>query len=175
MRPKTENLLKALNVLSWLALVGLIVKAGAILISYGVSVFVNPDGAKNLYDGLNLSSERDFSFWHYTGTVTLMLALLVLEAYTAFLVAKVLSRIRLSSPFTPEVSEILERISYFMLGIWIIALVFNIHSKWLMKHIGGLRIDLVPSESIFLAGVVFVFAQVFKKGVELQSENELTV
>jgi hypothetical protein len=34
---------------------------------------------------------------------------------------------------------------------------------------------VVSGETLFLAGVVFVIAQIFKKGVEIQSENELTI
>ena len=34
---------------------------------------------------------------------------------------------------------------------------------------------LISGDFIFLAGIVYVFSQIFKKGVEIQSENELTV
>lgn len=163
-----------MNVLSWVVFLGLLVKAGAILISYGVSVG-NPAGAKNLYMGLDLYAIRQFNFWHYTGTVALMSALLVLEAYIAFLVIKVLSRIKLTNPFTMEVSKTLERISYIILLAWATAMLFNAHATWLSKRIQGLQENLVSGEFILLAGVVFVISQIFKKGVEIQSENELTV
>ena len=54
MSKKTDRLLLIMNILSWIVFVGLMVKAGAILISYGVSIG-NPEGAKNLSNGLNLS------------------------------------------------------------------------------------------------------------------------
>jgi len=174
MRTKTDVILKVMNVLAWLAFAGLVVKAGAIVISYSVSIG-NPEGAKNLYMGLNFSPIRQFDFWHYTGTVILMIALLLLEAYTAFLVTRVLSTIKLTNPFTIEVSRTLEKISYIILLAWVAAMVFNAHATWLSKKIAGLQENLISGEFILLAGVVFVIAQVFKKGVEIQSENELTV
>jgi hypothetical protein len=104
-----------------------------------------------------------------------MIAVLLSEAYIAFLVIKVLSKIKMANPFTLEVSNILERLSYTMLGTWIVAMLYNGHTKWLLKKLPGLAVNLISGEFIFLAGVVFVIAQIFKKGIEIQSENELTV
>jgi len=150
------------------------VKAGAILFSYCITL-ANPEGAKNFYAGLNLYDVRQFSFLHYTITAILMAAIPALEAYIAYLVIKVLTKIKLANPFTIEISKTIERISYFMLATWIIAIIYNMHTLWLMKRVTGLHEDLVSTDFIFLAGVVFVIAQIFKRGVEIQSENELTV
>ncbi|HEU0064405.1 MAG TPA: DUF2975 domain-containing protein, partial [Flavisolibacter sp.] len=154
--------------------IGLMIKAGAILISYGVSIW-NPEGAKNLYMGQNLYNLRQYNFFHYTLMVSFMVALLVLEAYIAYLVIRVLSRIKLANPFTFEVSGLIQKISYFIFGTWIMGMLYNAHTIWLLKRIAGFQENMISGEFIFLAGVVFVFSQIFKKGVELQSENELTV
>lgn len=163
-----------MNVLAWVTFIGLLIKAGAILISYGVSI-TNPEGAKDLYLGVNLYTLRQLNFWQYTLLVSFMIALELLKSYIAFLVIKVLSKIKLANPFTIEISNLLERISYFIFGTWIIAVLYNAHTRWLVKRIAGVPENLISEEFIFLAGVVFVFAQIFKKGVEIQSENELTV
>src|SRR2546423_14289109 len=122
-----------MNVLSWVTFIGLMIKAGAILISYGVSIW-NPEGAKNLYMGQNLYILRQFNFLHYTWAVSFMIALLVLEAYIAYLVIKVLSKIKLANPFTFEVSKVIEKISYFIFGTWILAMLYNVHTTWLLKR-----------------------------------------
>ena len=174
MKIKTEQILAVMNVLAWLAFIGLAIQAGAILISYGVST-VNPVGAKDLYRGLNLYSIRQFNFWHYTITVAFMVALCVLKSLIAWLVIKLLSKIKLASPFTVEVAALMERISYFILVLWVTAMVYDLHLSWLAKQIAGLEGNFVSGDFILLAGVVFVMAQIFKKGIEIQSENELTV
>lgn len=174
MKTKTENILAVMNVLAWITFIGLLIEAGAILVSYGISIS-NPAGNTNLYERLNLSSLRQFNFWHYTQTVSFIVAIAILEAYTAYLVIKVLSKIKLENPFTMEVSEILERISYIILGTWITAMLYNAHSDWLGKKVAGMHEYHVSGEFIFLAGVVFIISQIFKKGVEIQSEQELTV
>jgi Protein of unknown function (DUF2975) len=173
-KTRTEKILAVMYVLSWIAFIGLIVQAGAILISYGVSV-ANPVAAKDLYMKLNLYPLRQSNFWYYTVKVIMMVALLVLKAYTAWLVVKVLSTIKLKDPFTMETAKMLERISYFILITWVLDLLHNAYTKWLSEGLAGLRESLVLNEFIFLAGVVFVIAQIFKKGVEIQSENELTI
>ena len=174
MKSKTQTLLTIMNVLSWITFLGLMVKAGAILFSYIIST-INPAGSKNLYNGWNLSRIREYDFWHYTSVVLLMVMVIIIESYTAYLVIKLLSSIKLKNPFTKEVANYLERISYFIFAIWIAVMLYDIHIEWLMKKIGGLQENLISGEFIFLAGVIFVFAQIFKKGVEIQSEHELTV
>jgi Protein of unknown function (DUF2975) len=173
-KSRTEKILAVMYVFAWVAFIGLIIQAGAILISFGVSV-ANPVAAKDLYMKMNLYNLRQSNFWYYTVKVAMLVALLVLKAYTAWLVVKVLSRIKLKDPFTMETAKTLERISYFILVTWLLDQVQNAYAKWLSEGLSGLRDSLVLNEFIFLAGVIFVIAQIFKKGVEIQSENELTI
>ena len=163
-----------MNILAWIVFIGLIIKAGAILISYGVSV-KNPEASKNLYRGWDLSRLMQFDFWHYTGVVLMTVIVLLLEAYTAFLVTRILSKIKMAKPFTAEVAKMMEKISYTILLAWVAALMHNMHLRWLSKSIAGLWRNMIPLDFIFLCGVVFVIAQIFKRGVEIQTENELTV
>ncbi len=171
---KTKQILRAMHVLAWLVLIGLIVEAGAILISYGVS-YVTPEAAKNLYMGLNLYELEQYSFRHYTMSVSFIVALLCMKAYVSFLVIKVLSKVNLANPFKIEVARILEKISYILLGTAVIVLLSNAHASWLLKRTGIVLEEWATGEFLFIAGLVFIISQVFKRGVEIQSENELTV
>ena len=174
MKTQTERILTVMNILTWVVFIGLMIQAGAILVSYGVSI-INPAASKNLYKGLDLSSLKQFNFWHYTLIVSFMVAMAIVKSYAAYLVIKVLSEIKMVNPFTMEVARMLEKISYFIFGAWIITLFYDLHVAWLMKRVVGMQENYVSGEFIFLAGLVFVIAQIFKKGVEIQSENDLTV
>ena len=79
------------------------------------------------------------------------------------------------NPFKIEVARIIQRIGYVLLGTWFIAMLSNAHTGWLLKKKGALHGDWVAGEFIFMAGLVFIISQVFKRGVEIQSENDLTV
>ena len=174
MKTKTNTLLMVMYVLSWLALAGIIVKGSAFLITYCVSI-TNPSGAKNLYMGLNFADLRQFDFVQYTGVMILLIALEVLQGYVAVMVIKVLSQIKMTSPFTMEVARKLERISYVILLIWVVTMFYNGQITWLSKQLPGFEKHVIPGEFILIAGVVLIFSQIFKRGVEIQTENELTV
>ena len=61
MKTKTESILTTMNVLTWVVFIGLLIHAGAIIVSYFISI-INPEGAKNLYLGLDLFSLRQAEF-----------------------------------------------------------------------------------------------------------------
>jgi len=173
-KTKTAQILAVMRILAWVAFFGLCIEAGAIVISYGVSC-VNPEGAKNLYKGLNLYNLRQYNFWHYTLTVSFMVALSLMKAYVSFLVVKALSKINMTNPFKVEVAQTLEKMSYYIFGTWFVAMLSNAHVGWLLNRTGELQSNFVSGEFIFLAGVVFIISQIFKRGIEIQSENDLTV
>lgn len=171
---KTTRILRVMRVLAWLVVMGFVAQAGAMLISFGVS-WVNPGAARNLYMGLNLYVLRQSYLGHYIMLFIVMVALLLMKAYIWFLVTKTLSGITLANPFKMQVAQILERISYISFGTWLLALLGNIYTAWLEKTTGGEFEAGAADEFLFMAGLVFIFSQVFKRGVEIQSENELTV
>ncbi len=174
MKTKTESILEAMHVLSWIVFIGLLIQGGAILVSYLVSM-ANPEGAKKLYDGLDLFPLRESSIWHYSIAVLSLIALSGLKAYTAYLVIQILSKINLENPFQSSTAILIERVSYVILEIWVLSMLANGHQGWLRKYGLDRQEHWNSGEFIFLAGVIFIIAQVFKKGVEIQSENELTI
>jgi len=173
MKSKTESLLKIMNVLAWVVFIGLMIQAGSIIISYAVSIG-NPDAAKNLYRGWNMFPYRHQSFMHYTFVVGYKVLLYITQAYIAFLITRLLRGLNISRPFNADVVKLMQKISYSILCVWLIAMAHNIHVAVLEKSY-GLVATYISGDAIFLAGIVYVLAQMFKRGAEIQSENELTV
>ncbi len=177
MKTRTETILTVMHVLAWIAFIGLAIKAGAILTAYGVSWF-NPVAAQDLYRGMNLYDLSQYDFWLYTQMVSYIVALLVIKAYAVFLVIKIMMKVKMQSPFTAETVARLEKISYVLLGGVIISVLSNAQADWLQKRVQDFHINWIGEnvgEFLFITGLVFIISQVFKRGVELQSENELTV
>ena len=173
MKSKTEKLLMVMNILAWVVFIGLLIVAGSIIISYFVSIG-NPLAAKNLYRGMDLYAYRQHSFGHYTFVVGYKVILNIIQAYIAFLMTSLLSRLNIIKPFNANVVKLMQKISYSILWVWLVAMVHNIHVGILEKSY-GLVATYISGDSIFLAGIVYVLAQMFKRGAEIQSENELTV
>jgi hypothetical protein len=168
-------ILKTMNVLFWIAFIGLCIKTGAILISFIVSMFVNPEAARNLYLGLNLVDLYSFNIHYYVSVVSLLLALTGLKAFIAYLIVRFFMKFNLTKPFGNELTNLFLTISYVALGTGILAIIARGYSKWIMKKGADIPIDWSGNEILFFAGVIYILALVFKKGNDLQVENDLTV
>jgi hypothetical protein len=149
------------------------IKAGAMLISYVVSIG-NATAAKNLYPDTDLSAYRQLGLTHYTFIFGYQAIYINTQAYAAYLVTMLLTKLNISRPFSPEVVTLMQRLSYCILNVWVVAVVNNIHVGILEQRM-GIPANKISVDAIFLAGIVYVLAQMFKRGVEIQSENELTV
>ena len=172
---KTNKILSTMKVISWVIFIGLCIKAGAIIISSFISIFVTQEATKDLYLGLNLSTLYDFGVGPYVALLIFMISLLALQAYIFFLVIKLFSKFDEHSPFNQELSKLIIKISHFSLFTGLIALVGTGYSKWLSKKDILVPFDWGAEEFLFMAGVIFIVALFYKRGIEIQSENELTV
>jgi hypothetical protein len=86
----------------------------------------------------------------------------------------------LSKPFNSAVVGVVLNIAYLCLGAGLFSMWSIRQMKWFSKK--GIA---MPDEHLlnidgadvwlFMAVVLVVFAQVFKKGIELQNENDLTI
>lgn len=174
MKTKTESILTTMNVLSWVVFIGLLIKLGALIVSYFISI-INPEMTKNIYMGSDLFSLIKLDFWKYSVTAFLMITLLGLKAYTAYLVVQILSKINLEHPFIMRVALLIEKVSHVIFATWAVSMLANAFHGWLLQNNLPTTENWISGEFIFLAGVIFIIAQIFKKGIELQSENELTI
>lgn len=173
-QPNTKQILKVMQALAWIPLITYSVKAGSILISFIVSLS-NPIASKDLYLGLDYSGILDFEFNHYLATITLELSILGMLIYVWLLILQTLMKLDLDNPFTMEVALKLEKIAISLFRTWVLMMVASGYMAWLHKLTGGQYSDWSTSEFIFMSGLIYVFSQIFKRGVEIQSENELTV
>ena len=170
---KTEKLLKIMKFFSWLAFIGLMIKSGAILVTYLLSIS-NAEVAKNLYEGMNLFEYRNYSFIHYSLIVFYKIILFAIEAYIAYLVIKLLQNLNIKQPFNLDVQKCMQKISYSIFYLWVLAIVHNTHMQLIGKKHDFLMY-LFSSDFVFLSAIIFIFAQIVKRGIDIQSENDLTI
>jgi Protein of unknown function (DUF2975) len=179
MKSRTKQVLLVLHIIAWIIFLGLCVKTGSILYSFFVSLAINAEGAKNLHLGLDLSDLYRFNTRHYVTIVLYIVFLSGLKAYLFYLVIKIFQKINFVNPFSTEVSFLISKIGQVALGIGVLTLVAVGYVAWLTKQ-GVTFPDLQQylgggGEFLLLGGIIFIIAQVFKRGIEIQSENELTV
>lgn len=158
---------------SWFAFIGLMIKTATIFVTYLLSIS-NPDLSKNMYEGINLFEYREYSFVQYSFIVGYKVLLYAIEAYIAFLVIKLLRKLNIKHPFNRDVQQFMQQISYCIFYLWGLAIVHNTHMQLIGKKY-GFQIDLFSSDFVFLSAIIFIFAQIVKRGIEIQTENDLTI
>lgn len=170
----TLQIIRIMHVIAWVVFIGLLIKAGAILFVYVMSL-IKPEVSSDLYQGLDMSALRQYDLWHYSLIVSFIVALPLMKAQAMFYFITILGKVDLQFPFKMELVRLLEKLSQLLLGIWLVGILDSMYTKWLRKFIDEVPASWNGSEFIFIAGIVFVISQIYKRGVEIQTENDLTV
>ncbi len=167
-----------LHIVAWIIFVGLCIEAGALIVNFVFSIY-NPEFIKNLYQKLDLMEMYNRSKWAFFGMYSFILVVALLKAYLFYIVAMLMHKIDLSKPFNSYVSEQIIKISYCTFSIGILSYIARQTAKNLQHRgyaIDNLNQFWADSQAfILMAAVIYVIATIFKKGVELQTENDLTV
>jgi hypothetical protein len=179
MNKRSDILLKIIHVLAWIAALGLCVKAGSILVSYGVSLYVNEAAAKNLYLGLDLSALREKGPFEYGFMVWSIVLIISAQALLFFTVIQIFQKINMAQPFHGTIRKLIERMAWICLFVGIFSMQATGFAERyvakgsslpeLARHVGHGDVFL------FFAGILYFISLVYAKGIELQQENELTV
>ena len=169
----TNKILKFMNIMAWLIFIGLAIETGTVLLSFTIS-FINPIVAKNLYMGLNFYELMQYNIWQYVLAVCFIVALLLMKAFVAYLVIKTLSKVNIERPFTTDVVKKMEIVSYLLFGIWLVCIMFTFHSMT-YRLAPVIEKQTVSGEFLLFAALIYVFSQIFKRGIELQNESDFTV
>ena len=174
MKTKSKQILEVLKVLAWIIFIGLCIKTAAVILSFVTGLF-NPEMAMDLEIGNHFSQTSGLNTWKYIGVNLFLITLSALKAYMFYLVIQLLTGINLEQPFSQRVGSILVKISRTALEIAILGIISNGYIEWLVKRGLDFSYSSNSTEYFFLAGIVFVIAQIFRRGLEIQTENELTV
>ncbi|HET8884886.1 MAG TPA: DUF2975 domain-containing protein [Salinimicrobium sp.] len=178
MSKKNNVIFKFLSVVAWVIFVGLCIEAGALIVNFVLSFF-KPEIVHNLYQDLDLSEMYKRSKSAFFSMYSFILIISILKAYLFYIVIRLLTKLDMTKPFNSFVSDQIAQISYYTLSIGLLSLLARQSAKNLMHR--GYEIDQlnqywVDSRAfILMAAVVYVIATIFKRGIEIQNENDLTV
>ncbi len=181
-RITTQQVLKVLTVIAWIIFIGVCIEAGGFLFNCFYTMVLNPAGAKYYWNHLDLSNLYSFDRSHFLTETVLINIVAVLRALLFYIIIKFLydKKLDLSRPFSLDMRRFMLNIGYVSLGISLFSFWATEHTQWLesngvkMPGIHHLRIA-GADVWLFMSVTLFVLAQIFKRGIEIQSENELTV
>lgn len=167
-----------LRVVAWIIFIGLCIEAGALLVNFVISIY-KPEIVSRLYEKLDLSELFTYSENAYYGIYSFILAVAMLKAYLFYVVIELVSKLSLSKPFSDYVADKINKVSYYTFSIGLISYIGKETAKHFVHR--GIELDALnkfwaDSEAfILMAAVIYVIAQIFKRGIEIQNENDLTI
>ncbi|MBK6819297.1 MAG: DUF2975 domain-containing protein [Bacteroidetes bacterium] len=179
MTAKTNNFVfQGLHIVAWMIFVGLCIEAGALIVNFIFSLY-KPEFVHNLYQKLDLYKMYTDSKWGFFGIYSFILSISMLKAYLFYVVVMLMHKLDLTKPFNTFVSNQILQMSYFTLSIGLLSYIGRAFARNMMQH--GYETDQLnqfwtDSQAFILMGaVIYIIATIFKKGVDIQNENDLTV
>ncbi|HYE55696.1 MAG TPA: DUF2975 domain-containing protein [Chitinophagaceae bacterium] len=177
----TRQILNLLNVLSWIIFLGLCIEAGGIIFKTAYALY-KPATATYFWNGADLSQLYAHDKGHFIAQAAFMSIVAVMKAMIFYLIVKLFyeKKLNMAKPFNPELTNMVIKIAYLCLGAGLFSFWGVRYSAWIetqgvsMPDIHYMRIG-GADVWLFMAVVLFVIGQIFKKGTELQTESDLTV
>jgi Ni/Fe-hydrogenase subunit HybB-like protein len=176
---KTNNFVFwGLYIVAWFIFVGLSIEAGGLITNFFFSLY-KPEFVQNLYQKLDLTEMYYESRLVFFGVYSFILTISILKAYLFYIVIRLMHTMDLSKPFSTFVARQFSQISYYTLSIGLLSYIASQLVKNLM-HYGFVTDNLnqfwADGQAFILMGaVIYIIATIFKKGVDIQNENDLTV
>jgi hypothetical protein len=176
---KTNNFVFwGLYIVAWLIFVGLSIEAGGLIVNFFFSLY-KPEFVKNLYQTLDLTVMFKDSRLAFFGIYSFILIISLLKACLFYIIIHLMHKMDLSKPFSTFVAKQISLISYCTLSIGLLSYIARQLAKDLI-HYGYVTDSLnqfwVDSQAFILMGsIIYIIATIFKKGVDIQNENDLTV
>ena len=176
---KTNNFVFwGLYVVAWVIFVGLSIEAGGLIVNFFFSLY-KPEFVQNLYQKLDLTGMYKDSRLAFFGIYSFILIISILKACLFYIVIRLMHTMDLSKPFNTFVERQISQISYYTLSIGLLSYIARELAKNLTHH-GFVTENLNQfwgdSQAFIIMGaVIYIIATIFKKGVEIQNENDLTL
>ena len=179
----TNQILKVLQILSWIIFIGLCIEAGGIIVNTFITLFINPIGVENFWEGNEyLSGLYQFDKGHFIVITSTMIIVSVLKAIMFYAIVKVFTdkKLTISQPFSAELRKFIINQSYLALGIGLFSQSGYEYAAWLTKqgvspaNLKSLHMD-GADVWLFMAVILIVIVQIVKRGIDIQKENDLTI
>lgn len=182
MNTSTKTILKVLHVIAWIIFVGVCIEAGGFIVNTISTMLLNPVGAKHFWQQVDLSDLYYHDRGYFIVETSLICIIAVMKACMFYLIIKILHSKNLDTdkPFSKELGRFIFKIAYLSLLIGLFCLTGVKYAAWFimqgvkMPDIQYLRMG-GADVWVFMGITLYVIAQIFKRGIEIQTENELTI
>ena len=178
----SKNFLTVLHIGAWIIFVGVCIEAAGFITSTISTIALDPERAKHFWHQVDLSSLYNYDKVEFLIQSVLICLVALLRVVIFYLIIMFLhkKKIDISRPFSNDLTRFTQQIAYLSIFTGIL----SAQGAKFAARLEGKGISLPDIENMRLGGadvwlfmglILLVIAQVFKKGIEIQSENELTV
>jgi hypothetical protein len=167
-----------IQVVCWLIFIGYCIQSGTLIFNYLFSLF-KPIATHNLHLGLDLSELYLKSKSIYTIIFAVIILISTLKAYLFYTALSLFKTVNLTNPFSENVLIVITKITAITVSIGISSILSHEIGYRLAEK--GFNLGVVErywndgGGYLAMTAILFVISLIFKKGIELQNENDLTI
>jgi hypothetical protein len=182
MSKRIDIALFVIKVFSWLIFIGLCIETGALFSNLLLTYFVNPKISLDFWGHRNLYALYSFSQGHYLTLTGLLFFSSLLKSFLFYWILRIFHQKKLdfNAPFNDLMGRFIFQLAYISLALGLINYLGAQYCHYLV-NLESIKIEFQSfgfegSDIWFFMGIIFlIFALFFKKGIEIQNENDLTV
>ena len=177
-----KTTLLILHVISWIIFVGLSIDATGLLTKTIATLTLNPDDAAKFWKSIDLTEVYKVNETQYIMLTSIIIIVAFLKAILFYCIIRIFlnKNFNIATPFNEIFKKFILTLVYLSFGI-------ALFSSWgtkLTNQLSSYGLKLQDNEELHIDGggvwlfmtiILFVIAQIFKKGIELQKENDLTI
>lgn len=181
-RITTKHILWVLYILAWIIFIGLSMEAGGILFNAFYTMFYNPVGAQFFWNKMDLSGLYAADKVYFIIVTVLMSIVAILKAILFYVIIRAIHHRKLdfTQPFNKALPRFISSMAWLAIGIGLFSSWGTKQSKLLSSK--GISIPEMQQLGFggadvwfFMGVILIVIAQICKRGVEIQTENDLTI
>jgi len=177
MKSQTRFVFNAVHVLIWIVFIGLCIRTGTLIFTLILNLFFDIVEIQDLLEDVtpDIGKLYEYRRVHHYSLYSLIIIYSAIHTYIAYLAVKIFRKLRLEKPFSEGVTALISHMSYVALGTGILAMAAEGYTEWISRQGVDISKNWNGGSFLLLAGIIFILAEVFRRGTELQYENELTV
>lgn len=173
---------RVLNVISWIIFVGLCIQAAGFITNTFATLMLTPTDASKFWREIDISAVYQLNESHFVTLAVLIMIVMVLKVILFYKITMIFhnKNLNLSKVFNETLRRIIVITAYLALGIgffasWASGVVNNLKNEGIaLADLTDLTI--AGADVWFFMGIILlIIGFIFKKGIELQNENELTI
>ncbi|PZR28343.1 MAG: hypothetical protein DI535_06785 [Citrobacter freundii] len=181
MKISTNFMLKVLLILSWIIFIGVSIEAGGFIVN-AIIPLVKPEAAGKLWKQADLTALLQYDRGQFIVQMSIIIIVAIARATLFYMFIKLLhdKKFDIEKPFNIHVVRFIQLSSYLAFLIGFFSNYGKQHASWMIEN--GVKMpDLEQMRLggadvwLFMGVALLVIAQIFKRGIEIQTENELTV